>query len=94
MRRTERRSDDPNDQRNWGLDCAARGCGRRFEPTETVAQLAEHWNRAHVGKLPSNDEARYRRLAEAQSYELDRPITNLVWIGVGQPPRGKPNFMQ
>jgi hypothetical protein len=73
--RRENRSTDPNDKRNWALDCQFPGCGRRFRETEIVAQVAEHWN-THLG----------RTYGEVVTATEDKPHLYLVWIGVGPNP--------
>ena len=81
--RTEKRSTDVNDQRNWALDCGFDGCGERFASTQIVGDVSEHWNR-HVGGKYAHG---------TKKAEADKPNLNLVWIGVGQPPKGKPSFI-
>lgn len=81
MVRHERRSSHPGDPRNWALDCQFPGCGRRFRSDETVGQLAEHWN-THEGKT----------FGEVITVERDKPHLLLTWIGVGQPPEGRPSW--
>lgn len=44
MSLSQRRSDDPSDQRNWALDCQI--CDLRFL-AGTIADVAEHWNAEH-----------------------------------------------
>lgn len=85
---TERRSTDVNDSRNWALDCAFGGCGQRFAATMVVGDVAEHWNR-HAGGYTG----RVQR-DEVEIAERDRPVLVLQWIGVGQPPKGRPSFLQ
>lgn len=84
-----KRSDDPSDERNWALDCAFNGCGMRFPSTMLIGDMVDHWN-THEGQRTGEA---HQSNGHAIYAEHDLPRTHLVWIGVGQPPKGKPSWI-